>query len=566
MSQKDNLSYVQSAWDRRPEFNLGVAPLHEYLKDHATKQPDKNALIYYGKKFTYREYNEIVDRLANALYSLGVRKGDTVTIFLPNCPQYLFGYFAVQRIGAILVSANPMFKKIELGEAMKDTDSRDIICLDHLYPVVQELKNEIDFRHVIVTGYHDFLPEEPEIPPDTDMILPKKTYPETLDFDGLLKKYQPDPPEVEISPGEDTAIILFTGGTTGRSKPCMHTFYNQTYKAPVISEYMKTVGLDKNEQIILLFLPVFHRMAQLQADAYLFAGATIVLLNRFDTLNVLEAVQKYQCTTIGPLVVPVLESLMLHPDVEKYDLTSLGKGLANAQTFDTPLPEAYLEKWKSLTGSELCAGAYGLTETLSRDTMSKPGEAPPVNTPADFSFMGLPIYDTEIKITDLETGEIMPAGEIGEIMIKSPTLMKGYYKKPEETAKQITSDGWLHTGDLGKIGRDGYLYHKGRAKEMLKRSGWSIFPTEVEDLLRTHPAIDNAVVIGVPDPRVGQEIKAFIELFPEYEGKLDAEELVKWCKENIASYKYPRIIEFKNIPFDMVGKTARKALKEEPGK
>jgi long-chain acyl-CoA synthetase len=566
MKQEVKLSHIKSAWKKGPRFPLGVVPLHEYLREWAKRQPDKDALIYYGKRFTYKELDQIVDRFATALHNLGVRKGDRVTVFLPNCPQYLLSYFALQRIGAVLVSANPMYKRIELGEAMKSTDSRDIICLDQLYRVVSKIRGEIKLRNVILTSYLDFLPKKPELPIDKDMASPKQNLKETLDFLDLLQQYEPEPPKVEIRAEEDPSIILFTGGTTGRPKPCVHTFFNQTYKAPVIPEFMRKVGVDLNTHTILLFLPVFHRMAQIQADAYLYSGATVVLLTRFNPVPVLEAVQKYKCTTVGPVVAPVLEALMRHPDVEKYDLSSLGRGVSTAQTFDTPFPEEYIEKWKRLTGIGLGAGAYGLTETMSRDTMPRLGEMLPINAPVDLSFMGLPIYDTEIKIVNPETVEIVPEGDTGEIMIKSPTLMKGYYKMPEETARQITEDGWLYTGDLGKVGSDGFLYHKGRTKEMIKRSGWSIFPSEVEDIMRMHPAIENAVLIGVPDCHVGEELKAIVELNPEYGEKITDQELIKWCKENMSSYKYPRIIEFRTIPFDMVGKTARKTLKEQEEK
>jgi long-chain acyl-CoA synthetase len=527
-----------------------VKPLHEYLRDFARVTPNKPAIIFYGRQISFKELDELSDRFANFLLQNGIGKGDKVALFMQNCPQYLICHYGIQKIGAIVGPCSPMFKEWELEYEVKDLGAKAIIVLDHLFPIVEAIRSKTSLGHVIVTNYSDFLPGNPA-PAFPEELIPKQKIQDTHDLQEILQTSSPVPPKIDINPYEDVGLIVYTSGSTGLPKGAMLTYHNALFKTECVA---KSFGYTA-EDVYLCVMPVFHIAGMLiGVNSPVYSGGTIVLLTRFTPEAVLEVINTHRIS-VAYTIVPMNVAMMNHPKAAEVNFSSLRMNACTS--FGIQLTEEISEAWKKVTGVGLFETAYGLSETHTADSLMPPEQV-------KFGTVGKPTLETEIKIVSLEDPTVeVPVGEQGEIVVKNPGVFKGYLNKPEATEKTLR-DGWVYTGDIGKFDEDGYLYFIGRVKEMIKCSGYSVFPEDVEVMLVRNPAISAAAVIGVPDPVRGETVKAFIVLKPEYEGKITAEEIISWSKEKMADYKYPRHLEFRSsLPTTGTGKLLRRLLVDE---
>ncbi len=536
------------AWPEGVPQELGFPekPLHEFLRDNTRSHPEKTAINYYGNRISFQQLDQLSDRLAAGLYDMGLKKGDRVSLFLENCPQFVIAYYGVLKAGGVVVAANPMFKEDELKYELQDSAATIIVALDHLYPNLRNIQRETPLSHVIVTSYRDYLPEEPLLPIHPSMQAPKEVFPRTHELVDLLREYGPEPPHAEIDMREDLALLQYTSGTTGLPKGAMITHHSLLHNT-VGSAVWNHIAED---DVHLSVLPFFHVTGMIHSmNMPIYTGTTNVMLSRFDTATAMKAIATFGCTTwasITTMNVAVVNA----PDIGQYDLRSLRHCLSGG----APIPAEILKKWREIVGTELIEG-YGLSETISQSHVN------PVSNPR-YGSVGIPHFGVDCRIVDVETGDDLPAGGEGELLIKGPMVTRGYWNNPEGTA-EVLKDGWLATGDIVKMDEEGYFYIISRKKDMIKASGYSVFPAEVEALMYEHPAVKEVAVIGVPHPYRGENIKAFVILRPEYRGKVKEEEIVAWAREKMAAYKYPRIVEFVDeLPKTGSGKILKRVLRE----
>jgi acyl-CoA synthetase (AMP-forming)/AMP-acid ligase II len=527
-------------------------PASEYIRDWATYTPDKIAISFYGRDITYRELNSMIDRAAWGLLDLGVKKGDRVAVHMENCPQFVIAYFGAQRAGGVVVPVNPMFKHAELEYEINDSGAETLIGLDYLYPQVEKARSHTPLRNVILTSLKDYLPAEPVLPLPPDAKEEKRSFPETLDFLEVLANAQ-DLPICNVTDLKNhLALLQYTGGTTGIPKGAMISHH----ALAIVSAGTAHWYHHREDDVHLGVTPFFHTMGQQQLMCTpLVSGGRVVILSRFVPDVVAQAIGLYRCTYWVGATTMVIALLNL-PNIKEYDFTSFRCLWSGG----TPISVELQKQLKELAPNTIIGEGYGLSETISQG-----GAITPLHRYKP-GFVGIPQLD-DIRIMDLETGtREMPPNEKGEITIKGPAVMLGYWNKPEET-KEVLRDGWLYTGDIGLMDEEGYIKFLGRKRELIKCSGYSVFPAEVEDLLYRHPAIKEAAIIGISDPYRGETPKAFIILKQEYAGKITEEEILEWCKENMAAYKRPRSIEFRQeLPKSAAGKILRRILTEEEQK
>lgn len=533
------------------ELTLKNKPLHEYLREHAQSTPEKTALIYYGKKFSYEELDSLSDKLADFLYQKGIGKGDKVALFMQNSPQYVISHFAIQKIGGVVGPCNPMFKEWELEYELNDLKAKAIITMDHLYPVFSKIQGNTAVETVIMTNYADMLPVNP-VPDFPEKLSEKVRHENAFDLLAICENKQDrEYPDVEIDMENDVGLVVYTSGTTGSPKGAMLTYKNAEFKTKCVTEHYGYTSDD----IYLAVMPIFHIAGMLVGmTSPIMAGGTMVLLARFNPVATIEAMEKYG-VSIAYTTTPMNVEMMKQENFKTADFSSLRMNLCTS--FGIQVSEEISDEWQEKTGVPLFEFAYGMSETHTGDSLMPLGAI-------KYGTVGKPTFDTKVKIVDLENSEKeVEPGEQGEILISSPSVFKGYMDKPEATANSLVN-GWFHTGDIGKFDGDGYLYFLGRNKEMIKCSGYSVFPEEVEKMLVKHPKVSQAAVIGVPDEVRGESVKAFIVLNGKDEGTITEEELIAWAKEKMAAYKYPRHIEFiEELPQTSAGKLLRRLLKRE---
>ena len=421
-----------------------------------------------------------------------------------------------------------------------------LIAQDILLPKAGKIRAEAGLSHVILTSYSDFLPMRPRLPLHPSMQAAKMPFPGSFDLLELMDRYSPEPIQVDLNPREDLALLQYTSGTTGLPKGAMISHYSLLFNTVGSATWQEVRETD----IVLSVLPFFHVTGMIHSmNNPVYTGTTNVMLSRFDPATALKAIHEFRCTS-WTSITTMNVAVVNYPDVDKYDLSSLKRSL----TGGAPVPGEILEKWRKKVGTELSEG-YGLSESISQTHMN------PVYAPR-YGTIGLPTFDLECRIVDLETGQDLPPGEEGELVLKGPTVMKGYWNRPEETQEALR-DGWLYTGDLARVDEDGYFYIVGRKKDLIKASGFSVFPAEVENFLYGHPAVKEVAVVGVPDPYRGENIKAFIVLQPEYRHQVQEEEIIVWSREKMAAYKYPRMVEFvEELPKTASGKVLKRVLRE----
>lgn len=544
---------AKNSWPSDLPKNLtylhGEQPLHAYVKEHARRSPDRTVYHYYGSEITWRQLDEWTNRLAQFLQNKGIQKGDRVAIYMQNCPQYMIGYFGIQKLGAIVVPLNPMYKEAELEYFLNEVEVKAVIASQELYERivhVQERTPTVQF--ILTTNYRDFLSETVTLPIPEELQLPKELCSGSIDLLDVLESTPPLQETAEIDVWEDVCLMSFTSGTTGRPKAAMLTFGNALFKGAAASQAFRFT----NHDTTIIIPPLCHIGGKvLGINIPIYSGCECVIMTRFDAEATVQAIEHYQINKLYTLA-PMNAAILDLPNIEQRNLSSLDINFATS--FGIPVTEQLADRWLKVTkGCIMLEATYGLSETHDIDTFMPPGRV-------TYGSCGIPTYETEMAIVDMITGERLPAGQKGEIVIKSPGVFKGYYKRPADTAETLR-DGWLYTGDIGMVDDDGFLYLYGRVKEMIKSSGYSVFPEDVEALLSLHEAVFQVAVIGVPDDKRGESIKAFIVLKPAYVGKVTEKDLMAWAKDNMAAYKYPRQLEFRDhLPSSISGKVLRKLL------
>ncbi len=535
-------------------FSYPDHPAYSLLEETVRDFPDRVAIIFLGKKMTYRQLGERVHRFAAAINAMGIKKEDRVACILPNCPQFVISYYGVIRAGAVFVQMNPLNSETEIQFQLADSGAETVIVPDvlDLPGKIRKVKSETSVKRIINTSIKEYLPFPKNLLYPLVAKPPKfETGKGILWFKELLANHAPSPPIVTVDP-DDVALLLYTGGTTGISKGCMLTHRNLVCNTIQCSLWFPKA--EKGKEINLSVLPFFHSYGMTTAMNYPIYGAgTMFMLPRFerDKLDAfLKGIERTK-PTIFPGVPAMYQAINNFPDVSKYDLTSIKFCISGA----APLPVDVCKTFEELTGGKLVEG-YGLTES------SPVTHANPLFGKRKIGSIGLPLPDTECQIVSLETGEgPLPAGEIGELRVKGPQVMKGYWNNPEETAGCL-KDGWLYTGDIGKMDEEGYFYIVDRKKDMIISGGFNVYPRDIDEVLYQHPKVKDAVAVGIPEPYLGEAVKAYIVL---KEGETATEEdIISFCRENLAKYKVPITVEFRQeLPKTMIGKVLRKVLREE---
>ncbi|PYZ93697.1 long-chain fatty acid--CoA ligase [Salipaludibacillus keqinensis] len=534
-----------------------VSSLQSYLKRASERYPDKPALHFMGKEMNYKEVYDSALKLANQLKSLGVEQGDRVAIMLANTPQAVISYYGALFAGAIVVQTNPLYVEREIEHQMNDSGAKVMICLDLVYPRVAGVKEKTQLKHIIVTGIKDYLPFPknmiyPFIQKKNTGIKVDLTYSERLhSFVELLNKGEAKEIPLEINPKEDLALLQYTGGTTGPAKGVMLSHYNLVVNTQQCEEWM--YKMVPGEEVIIAALPFFHVYGMTTVmNLAIRMGFKMIILPKFDPKGILKSIEKHKAT-LYPGAPTMYIGLLNHPDIKKHDLSSIKACISGS----APLPIEVQTKFEEATNGSLVEG-YGLTETSPVAVSNliwgkrKPGS------------IGLPWPDTDVSILSAETGEEAKPNEVGEIIIKGPQVMKGYWNRPEATQASFRED-WFLSGDMGYMDEEGYFYIVDRKKDMIIAGGFNIYPREIEEVLYEHEDIQEACVIGVPDPYRGETVKAFIVL---KEGKtLSEEELDEYARKHLAAFKAPKFYEFREeLPKTMVGKILRRVLVEEEKK
>jgi long-chain acyl-CoA synthetase len=523
-----------------------VVPLNRLLEKTAKEYPEKTAIAYFEGEITYQKLNVLSDQFAVALVKLGIKKGDRVAVYLPNIPQFVIAYFGILKVGAVLTAISPLHREREVEYQLSDSEAETVIAWDSLYSIVENVWQKTKLKSAIVTGLEEYASKTAVSASKSEQRL------NVYSFQGLLKEnVGAKPPRVSINPKEDLAALQYTGGTTGTAKGAMLTHMNLVSNTVMFAVWIKGATA---KETFLTALPLFHIYGMTTSmNVPIRLASKMVLLPRFDPLTVLETIQKHRVTVFCG--VPTMYSILLaNPQLGKFNLTSIRVCISGA----SPLPPQVQKKFMDTISGFLAEG-YGLTEA-SPVTHCNPVDR--TMGTVRLGSIGLPLPDTDAKIFDVETGKkALQPGETGELAVKGPQVMRGYWKKPEETAK-VLRDGWLYTGDIGKIDEDGYFYVTDRKKGIIKYKDYSVYPREIEDVLYEHLAVKLCAVVGKPDPMVGEIPKAFVVL--KDGAKATEEEIRAFVKGRVAPYKAVREVEFRtDLPISSAGKVLRRVLQEE---
>ncbi len=551
MAEAKNRIWVDAWPEGVPEtLTYEEMPLYRLLQDTAARVPENTATIFFNREMTYGELDALSDKMAVRLQELGVQKGDRVALFLPNCPQFLIAHFGILKAGGVTVPFNPTYVEREIKAQLDDCGAKIMIALDLVYNPVHNVRADTPLERVILTSITDYMPGLLARLAFLKKAQPRQ-FPDTTRFPDELAAATGEIQPVEINPREDLALLLYTGGTTGVPKGVMLTHYNQVSNALQGS----AISYMEDDARVLAVLPFFHTYAMTVCmNVAIHNGASIILLPQFHKKDTLKAIQKHKPTHF-PGVPTLYVALLSDPNLKKYDLRSIQYCVSGA----APLPQEVAREWKETTGAMIVEG-YGLTET------SPITHANPMDDWAKVRFgsIGIPVPDTEAKIMDIETGtQEVPLGEIGELVIRGPQVMKGYWNKPDDTAL-VLRDGWFYTGDIAKMDEDGYFHIVDRKKDMIIVGGQNVYPRDIEEVLFEHEAVEQAAVIGVPDEFKGEVPKAFVTLRTEHKGKVSEQQLLDYLGKNMAKHSVPSAVEFRDeLPTTLVGKVLRRELRED---
>ena len=528
-------------------------PIDGMLRKTAREYPRSTALIFGGARIDYRELDHLVDRFARGLFDLGVRKGDRVALLMPNCPQMVISFYALFRLGAIAVPVNPLYQEREIAYQIDNSGAETLIALDILYPRIPAISDQTRLKTCVMTSIKDFLP------PLKKMLYPlfqmKESHKVTkrgdmhhVEFKNLLKSGSSDYPPPDILSG-DIAILQYSGGTTGISKGAELTHGN------IVSNTYQTTSwyyiIRRGEEIILTVLPLFHTYGiAVCMNLSIATASSMVLVPRYASKDLLKAIQEFR-VTFFPGIPGIYAALNNYKDIGRWNISSVNYCVSGS----APLPLVVSERFEKLTGGVILEG-YGLTEA------SPVTHSNPVHCERKIGSIGLPLADTDCKIVDADNEQSeVPHGEPGELCIKGPQVMKGYWNMPSETAHALR-DGWLYTGDVARIDEDGYFYIIDRKKDMIISEGFNVYPNEIDELVLHHPKVAEAAAVGVPDRLRGERVVLYV--VPEEGETVHQDEIIAYCRERLAKYKVPRKVEFiKELPKTPVGKVLRRVLREE---
>jgi acyl-CoA synthetase (AMP-forming)/AMP-acid ligase II len=546
------------AWDRfwektytddwfKEGYIHGKEPLFRHVYNNSLHLRHRTAINFYGRRISWDEFRDLILRAAGGLQKLGIKKGDRVYIGLQNSPQFVITYYAAHSIGAVTMSMSPAYKAGEISYVVNDAGAKVMIIEESVVPVYNEIKDIIpSVEHVVVTALDEYIPEEPFPAFPADLRARGVNCPSAVDWKDFIAS---DPiTEMEDVDINDLALLQYTSGTTGRPKGAMLTHKNLVNGAWINSvNYTMTV-----DDRTIAILPMFHvtSMNDLLNNP-MFTGGELIIMTRFDVEAFLQAAERYKAT-YTVLATPIVILMAHHPAFGKYDISAMTKiGIGGAS-----LPPAVADKYMAM-GISLTEG-YGMSETTATTVMNPIG----ANV---FGSIGLPSPQMDIRIADIsDLSQDVAIGEEGELWVKGESNGIGYWNNPEASAETFLEGGWVRTGDIVKIDGLGYIYICGRLKEIIKVSAYSVFPAEVEQYMFAHPAIMDCCAIGVPHETKGEEVKAFVVLKPDYVGKITEQEIIDWAKDQMAHYKYPRTIEFRDsLPKGNTGKVERKVLVAE---
>ncbi|MFC8043387.1 AMP-binding protein [Nocardia sp. NPDC057353] len=536
-----------------PELTPPVATMLEAWQQHVRDRPDAPALHYFDATLTFAELDAAAAALAAALHGRGLRAGERLAIYLQNDPQWLVALLAAWRLGAVPVAVNPMLRATELAHILTDSGARALICLDSLYePVVAEVRAGTELRTVITTHPLDLTPDA-TLPPALAAHVPaERSFEDAVSWKAALREDGGRTPEVVAPEGNDIAVLTYTSGTTGRAKGAMNLHSAMVHSSTV---YTRWWDLRPERDVLIGLAPVFHITGLVAGfGAHLISGAPLVLMHRFDAEQTLRAIDRRRGTfMIGASTAFI--ALSNHPALAGYDVSSLTKTPSGG----APVSRALVERVHAATGWTL-RGAYGMTETTSPTHLGPIDAEPPTDPESGALAVGVPVPGARVRIVDLGDGRDLGPGQVGEIVVAGPMVVPGYWQLPEESARAVR-DGWLHTGDLGKVTPEGWLFVVDRIKDLINAGGFKVVPRDVEDVLYQHPAVREAAVVGVPDEYRGETVRAFVSLVPG--ASATADELIGFCRERMAAYKYPRsVVLLAELPKNASGKLLRRELRD----
>jgi len=520
-------------------IKIDPIPIHEFIKITAKRNPN-NVCIYdkkADKKYTYRELTYYADRIANALHELGVGVGNFVGLMSINCPEFVFAWLGILSTGATVVPINSLLNDADVTHIVQNTGEINVIFVHKSnYRTIKKTRQVVNIEHVIMLGA-------------------EQARDDAITIEDFIEGKPAKAPDVEIDPLNDIAALMFTGGTTGLPKGVMLTHNNLVMDLLIVlyntEDTYEELDAQNGKEASLGILPLCHAMGHEALIYALFAGAMIIMFS-FNPSEVLEAIEYYRIRLFAG--VPVMYQMIINsPDFTERDLSSIESAACGSAALAPELSR----RWEEVVGIRVSQG-FGLTESTAFSHMAALW-MPEIKSES----IGVPDIDTDCIIVNPETLEELPIGEVGEMLIRGPQVMKGYWKNPEATKKDLVN-GWLRTGDLARMDEDGYFYIEGRTKDMIKYKSYKVMAKEVEVKLMEHPAVLEVGVVGVPDPNIGETIKAFVVLKKDFQdGKITERDIIEWSKERLAAYKYPRKVEFiRTLPRTTIGKPFRRKLRE----
>ncbi len=529
-------------------------PLHHFIEESARKYPNSPCTIFKGAKITYTEMNDLTDRLAAGLADIGIKKGDRVGLFMPNTPQFVIAYFAILKVGGVVVATNPLYSPREIEHQLNDLGVEIMLVMSNFYNLIKKVQPKTKLRTLIVTNLKEALP--PILAFLFSLTKEKKggfrvhLTERDMWMQDLINRHKPeDRPKIEISP-DDVALFQYSGGTTGTSKGAIALHRNLVANTLQIRYWM--VNAEEGKETVLMAIPLFHVYGMVAGMLFAIrTGAGMVMVpNPRDLKDLLESIQKYK-TSIFPGVPTLYNAINNNPEVlaGKYNLSTIKACISGS----APLLRETKERFEALTGGKVFEG-YGLSEAPTASHCN------PLMGENRTGSIGLPLPDVDARIISLDDEvTVLPVGEVGELVLKGPQVFKGYHNMPTETENALR-DGWLHTGDIARQDEDGYFYIVDRKKELIKPGGYQVWPCEVEEIIATNPKVKEVAVAGIPDPYRGETVKTWIVLKP---GEvMTEEELKEFCKDKMAKFKVPTHVEFRDgeLPKTTVGKILRREL------
>ena len=514
--------------------------LVDFLEESVERYPNQPVSNFMGFQLTYTQLQDIIYRTATKLSEIGLKKGETVALQFTNNPAYISYYYGVLKAGGIVTNVSPLFKSLEVKRQLNDSDSKVYIGWEGFNGIVEPIIQDTDVKHIFYSNLGPYLTPEPMAPPE---------YPMGGDptFEDILRETNPNPPQIKLD-SEEVAMLQYTGGTTGFPKGAMLTHRSMVANVYQIKTWL--AGIREGEENFLAALPFYHIYMCFVMNAVIHMGNTLTcVFNPRETHEIIEAIENTK-VTIFPGIAPLFNNINNYEGIEQHDLSSIKFCFSAA----APLPDDVRKKFEEISGAKV-REVYGLTEMSPAVTANTFGENFKSGT------AGMPLPSTEAKIVG-DNGIVLGLNEVGELWVRGPQMMKGYYKRPKETTETII-DGWLRTGDMALMDEDGRIVIKERLKDLIKYKGHSVYPTEVEDLLFYNEAIEDCAVVGIIDEEGNENIKAFIVLKEKYKGKMSIQDIIEWSKKNMGFEKYPRFVEFiEEIPKTIVGKILHRELRE----